>query len=405
VVLSMTDLHVEETSGSNAPATTSGRSDGADGAEAVTDPVVAGDGIRAAGRWRRTARAVDVVGRVLIVLGGLVLSFMAFQLWGTAVQHDQAQSELADELSRRIAQHRSQPQVEPVDQAVSQADPAPSPEVVEREMSGVVTVPSRPRPDAGAAIARIEAPTIGLDKTVVEGVGRPQLRAGPGLYPVSPLPGHQGNVAIAGHRTTHGSPFAQLNKLAPGDPITLETIDGAFVYRVEGQRTDEGEVIGHRIVAPDAVEVVADVGDNRLTLTSCHPRYSDRQRLVVTAVLEGPAVTFPVQQGPGRSMIADRLESSVGSERGLVAGAEPGGSPPSEVGAPPISGLEEPLGWQLDRLPEATIWALAAVAALIPSALLHRRRRRVLAVLALVVCAGYPFVSLLSVLDKMAPAW
>ncbi len=404
----MTDLHVEEASGSDVPPATLDRSKGSARPDVAADPILAGDGARPAGRWRRAVRAVDVVGRMLMVLGGLVLSFMAFQLWGTAVQHDQAQSELADELTRRIAQHRSQPGVEDVEAAVG--GPAePADQVVDREASepagDVVTVPSRSRPDAGAAVARIEAPTIGLDKTVVEGVGRPQLRDGPGLYPVSPLPGHQGNVAIAGHRTTHGSPFAQLNKLAPGDPITLETVDGAFTYRVEGQRTTDGEVIGHRIVEPDAVEVVADVGDNRLTLTSCHPRYSDRQRLVVTAVLEGPAVSFPAQRGPGRSLIADRLEPSTGSERGLTTGAEPGGSPSPAGATPPTTGLEEPLGWQLDRLPEVVVWALAVVVALIPSALLHRRRRRVLALLAIVVCAGYPFVSLLSVLDTMAPAW
>lgn len=360
-------------------------------------------------------RVGERIGKALFGIGAVVLSFLAFQLWGTAVQHHQAQDDLADELARTLAQAESGrvSGASPVD-ANAGGGPASIASLEglsgssagrgETQSADVVVVPDRPRPDPGAAVARIEAPTIGLDKTVVEGVGRPQLRAGPGLYPISPLPGHRGNVAIAGHRTTHGSPFAALDQLQPGDPIVLETVDGVFTYRVEGQHTAGGDILGHRIVEPDAVDVIADLGDSRLTLTSCHPRYSDRQRLIVTAVLDGPAVVFPPAEPAARALVADRLQRTVDAERpGGVVGPNEG--QPVDVASPGATGLDEPLGWQLDQLSEAVWWALILVVSLVPAILLRRRRRRFLAFAALVVLASFPLVALLSAVDTMAPAW
>lgn len=376
--------------------------------DTVRDPLRPGDGAGGRNHRVRMARAVHILGRLLMALGGLVLSFLAFQLWGTAVQHDLAQDELAEELTRSIAERRSQVGNGEVARSAGGQETPLGEALSDGSVGGggdVVVVPDRPRPAAGSAVARIEAPTIGLDKTVVEGVGRPQLRSGPGLYPVAPLPGHRGNVAIAGHRTTHGSPFADLDELEPGDPIVLETVDGVFTYLVEGQRAVDGDVLGHRIVEPDAVDVIADLGDSRLTLTSCHPRYSDRQRLIVTAVLDGPAVAFAITD-PGAAPIADRLERAVGLEaEGLGETDQREPRPLDGPGAPGPTGLEEPLGWQLERLPEAASWTLILVASLAPAVLLHRRRHRFIAVGALVVVAGYPLVALMSVVDSMAPAW
>lgn len=361
-------------------------------------------------------RVVELIGRALLSVGAVVLAFLAFQLWGTAAQHHQAQNELADELARSLALHRPGParneattdgdngkgslSFPGLDGALGSAESEE-----ETKLGEVVIVPSRPRPAPGTPVARIQAPTIGLDKTVVGGVGRPQLQAGPGLYPISPLPGHRGNVAIAGHRTTHGSPFGELDELLPGDPIVLETVDGVFTYRIEGQLTADGDVRGHRIVEPDAVDVIADLGDSRLTLTSCHPRYSDRQRLIVTAVLEGPAVAFPTP-GPA-ALVPDRLEPVIEGGPGSRRPDEPTGDaqPPGGVSSPSSSGLDEPLGWQLQRWPEAATWALVLVATLAPAILLRRRRRRVLALASLVVLSSYPLIELFSVVDTMAPAW
>lgn len=149
-------------------------------------------------------------------------------------------------------------------------------------------------PAAGEAIARIIIPAIDVDEIVVAGVEVEDLRKGPGHYDTTPLPGQPGNAAIAGHRTTYGAPFGGIAELAPGDEIIVETLQGTFVYRVLAGTRIAGRSLGHHIVAPTALEVLDDKGDNRLTLTSCHPKYSSRQRIIVHATLVGdPVVRLP----------------------------------------------------------------------------------------------------------------
>ena len=141
-------------------------------------------------------------------------------------------------------------------------------------------------------MATIQIPKIGVNKTVVQGVSLDQLKRGPGHYPESPLPGQKGNVGIAGHRTTYGAPFHDIDGLDIGDEIVITTLQGTFRYKVDSKL----------IVAPSDVSVLADKGDNRVTLTSCHPRFSARQRIVVSGVLEGR----PVPRLKGQ----DRIESA-----------------------------------------------------------------------------------------------
>ena len=116
---------------------------------------------------------------------------------------------------------------------------------------------------------------------VVEGTDADQLRSGPGHYPGTPLPGEAGNVAIAGHRTTYLHPFYNLDGLAPGDPISVLTVQGLFVYHV----------VSIQAVDPTDVAVVAPTPTPMLTLTTCNPRYSASQRLVVQAALVAGVLT------------------------------------------------------------------------------------------------------------------
>jgi sortase A len=117
------------------------------------------------------------------------------------------------------------------------------------------------------------------------------------------MPGQPGNAALAGHRTTYAAPFHRLDELQPGAPITIETVQGTFTYRVEAQPGEAGEApSGHFIVSPSQVEILDQDqdGQNRLTLMACHPKYSAAQRIVVTAVLEtppAPATPIPEEQG------------------------------------------------------------------------------------------------------------
>ena len=131
------------------------------------------------------------------------------------------------------------------------------------------------RPLPGDAIGKLEIPAIGVSEYVVEGTDTANLRKGPGHYPETPLPGERGTVAIAGHRTTYGAPFRDINKLRPGQVITLDMPYGRFVYRVERVK----------IVDDQDLSVLEPVGHNRLMLSACHPLYSAAQRVIVFARL------------------------------------------------------------------------------------------------------------------------
>jgi sortase A len=133
----------------------------------------------------------------------------------------------------------------------------------------------RRRDDDGDPVGRLKMPSIGRSYVVVEGTDLGDLRKGPGHYPGTPLPGQRGTVAIAGHRTTYGAPFRSINKVKPGDEVTVVMPYGRFTYKVE--RT--------RIVAPTAVWVTQRVSYDRLILSACHPLYSAAKRIVVFARL------------------------------------------------------------------------------------------------------------------------
>ncbi len=126
----------------------------------------------------------------------------------------------------------------------------------------------------------IRIPTIGVDQAVVEGVGRADLKVGPGHYPGTALPGHTGNMVISGHRTTYTRPFHDVDLLAPGDPIIIDVPSGSFRYVVERQYVVEATDLSPLLATEEAT----------LTLTTCTPKGSARKRLVVVARLDGPPV-------------------------------------------------------------------------------------------------------------------
>jgi sortase A len=131
--------------------------------------------------------------------------------------------------------------------------------------------------EIGDSLTRILIPDIDIDVVVVEGTTASALRAGAGHYPDTPLPCEIGNVAIAGHRTTYGRPFHNVDLLEVGNEITLKTPIGSCTYRVSEEPF---------AVSPTELEVVANTPDEAtLTLTTCHPKGSARQRLIVKATL------------------------------------------------------------------------------------------------------------------------
>jgi sortase A len=228
---------------------------------------------------------VGAIGRTFITVGILILLFVAYQLWGTGVYTDREQDQLQQQFNAALV-------AEAGDATTTTTDPGTGPTAT----TTTTTTPAPPPAPAGEAIARIRIPSIGVDSIVVSGVTREDLRKGPGHYPNTPLPGQEGNSAIAGHRTTYGAPFADLDQLAPDDLIEVRTLQGSFRYRVTEQI----------IVAPSDIAVIDSVPKDpadpsagfaaTLTLTTCNPKYSAAQRLVIKAALEPDQVAFPASE-------------------------------------------------------------------------------------------------------------
>jgi sortase A len=128
--------------------------------------------------------------------------------------------------------------------------------------------------ETGDSLTRIKIPALGLDTVVVEGITPSALRAGAGHYPQTPLPCEGGNVSIAGHRTTYGRPFGNVDQLKPGDTIELTTPIGGCVYQVAKDPF---------VVAPTDMGVIDATAERSLTLTTCHPKGSAAQRLIIRA--------------------------------------------------------------------------------------------------------------------------
>jgi sortase A len=128
----------------------------------------------------------------------------------------------------------------------------------------------------GGVLGRIRIPAIGVARYFVEGVGEDQLQEGPGRYPGSGLPGQVGNLAIAGHRTTYGAPFFELDHVRVGDKVIVDVPEGRAVYTVAQPPF---------AVSPYDTTVLADYGDARLTLTTCNPPFFATTRLIVVAKL------------------------------------------------------------------------------------------------------------------------
>jgi len=127
----------------------------------------------------------------------------------------------------------------------------------------------------GDSLTRLKIPKLGVDVVVVQGVSESALRAGAGHYPATALPCDVGNVAIAGHRTTYGKPFANVDQLVQGDQITLETPVGTCTYQMTK---------APYVVLPNDISVVADApGEHLLTLTSCTPKGSASHRIIIRA--------------------------------------------------------------------------------------------------------------------------
>ena len=207
------------------------------------------------------------LGSSLITLGLLMFLFVGYQLWGTGIEEAQSQNKLENRFT----------EIAEASYLTSSTSIAPS--IGEPPLDTSVA-PLKPIViDEGDPIANIDMPTIGVSKYVVAGVQTADLKKGPGHYPGTPFPGELGNASIAGHRTTYGEPFRHLDDLNLGDPIIITDLMGRkFTYLVTNQ-----QVVG----ATDSwVVVTTDRTKAILTLTTCHPEFSAKQRLIISAELD-----------------------------------------------------------------------------------------------------------------------
>ena len=239
------------------------------------------------------------VGQLLITAGMVLLLFVVYELWVSNLFAERKQQQVHQQLATEWRTGQ---------------DPLKGQDRLNLPIGKQVVLP------VGDGFANLYIPQFGKDfvKTIVQGTDDASLDKGPGHYVNSQLPGQIGNFALAGHRVGKGEPFLNLDQLHPGDKIIVQTASNWYVYTVLGNvqaynaalkltnasarstaianalaATDSQGVPGREIVSPGAIQVVAPVPDHPdqtptralLTLTTCHPKYTANQRMIVHAVL------------------------------------------------------------------------------------------------------------------------
>jgi LPXTG-site transpeptidase (sortase) family protein len=267
------------------------------------------------------------LGQLLITAGVVVLLFVVYEIWVTNLFGQQRQAAATQALDQLWAS----------DSAVVTA--AGQAVVTQSGGTVVVTAPTQPTTapadrqrhydtTEGVGFAKMYVPSFGADfvLTIIEGTSEADLYAGPGHYQGTQYPGEPGNFALAGHRVNKGAPFDDLGLLHSCDAIVVETRDDWFVYRVlpmqdevdnwattqhphcDGVSVQAGpysSVFGRKITTPTDYPVVLPVpGVNNtvvppdaealITLTTCHPKFSDRERMIIHGIL---VKTYPKKDG------------------------------------------------------------------------------------------------------------
>ncbi|SES48971.1 class E sortase [Actinokineospora terrae] len=257
----------------------------------------------------RVRTVVRGIGELLITAGLVVLLFVVYEVYVTDIVSAGKQREATSQLDTEWN---------------DEAPAAPEQQRVER-FDGL---------GEGAGFAKMHIPSFGADYsfTIIEGTTERSLEIGPGHYKGTAYPGEPGNFAVAGHRVGKGAPFNDIDLLGSCDAIVVETRFNWFVYRmlpkkdeVDGWAAGKGTdprcqgvaplggpytgLVGQQIVNPSQGTVIApipgqaggapSIGERAtlMTLTTCHPRFSDRQRLIVHAVLVKQWAKDPTKPG------------------------------------------------------------------------------------------------------------
>lgn len=222
-------------------------------------------------------RAIGISGELLVTAGLFVLLFLGWHVWFNDIVQGAAQNRASAELSNTW----TKPVVVQTefDRAFGTSDGA----IVEVKPP-VVTAPKK-----AESFATILVPRFGTryERTVAESVDTELVLnnhvTGVGRYPGTALLGEVGNFAVAGHRTTYGAPFGEVDQLRVGDRIYLETEKGWYVYRF---RNLEYVYPTEVTVLNPVPQLLIEAKDRILTMTSCHPKLSAAERIITYSVFE-----------------------------------------------------------------------------------------------------------------------
>ena len=349
------------------------------------------------------------LGRFFIGAGIVTLLFVGYQLWGTGIQEASAQNNLGSDFDALLESTEARDVADStttttttIPQDTEDTEEAPVTTTTLPEAGGSLDVVDDEElaeklfREGGEAVAQIQIPQIEVDKYVVQGVQVEDLRNGPGHYRATVFPGQEGNSGIAGHRTTYGAPFNRIDELLPGDEFDVVTVQGVHTYRVmsaaeafgpEARGTlgpdfvlpENADEVGHIIVGPEATWVLGDFGDNRITLTACHPKFSAALRIIVAAELVTPTVESIAAPESYATTDAEligedfteeelALEATQGdlteddeNQAGAVGGTD--SAPPANAAFTDEVSLDEGLNGDKDALVPGIIFGLIAIAA------------------------------------------
>jgi sortase A len=238
-------------------------------------------------------------GQALITAGLVLLLFVVYEVWVSNIFAHQRQDKVRTQFQQNVAKG---------------LDPLKGQDRLNLPSGKQVVIP------AGEGFANLYIPRFGKDYawTIVQGTNDADLERGPGHYDSTAVPGQIGNFAVAGHRVGKGEPFLNLDQLVPGDAIVVQTAGNWYVYTVLGDQqayaaaakltdasardaaenaalaaADQQGVVGREIVSPSTVSVIDPVPNHAgatatralLTLTTCHPKYTANQRMIIHAAL------------------------------------------------------------------------------------------------------------------------
>lgn len=217
----------------------------------------------------------------MVWTGVLTLGIVGYQLVVTDLMNDRVQAEARETLASDLQERRDTLET-PVTVTIPPPETSDTTGTTRPPLQTIEYFPEE-TVEEGESLGAIRIPSIELDWVLFAGVTPSTLNQGPGHMPWTPLPGQPGNSVISGHRTTYGAPFFDLDLLEPGDVIEVETAIGVHTYTVR-------DTI---IVTANDVWVTDPKPGAWLTLTTCHPKFSAAQRLIIQAELtDGPNLDY-----------------------------------------------------------------------------------------------------------------